>query len=176
MPREIGPLTYEIRGPWSDLTFTSPVLRHFDRHRQRRRRDAEAGGQLFASYAEDAIVIEVATGPYWSDTRSRTRFTPDRKRELKDIAAQFHKGLHFIGNWHTHPERCPHPSSLDIGNTRQRFVESNHELEAFVVAIVGLDDFPAGLSVSLVNDRAERRLTLRESGVPPVVTRLHPTL
>jgi len=35
--------------------------------------------------------------------------------------------------------------------TRQRFVESDHSLEAFVLVIVGLAPFPRGLHVSLLD-------------------------
>jgi hypothetical protein len=46
------------------------VLAHFEKNRQRRATANEAGGQLFARFTEDAIIVEVATGPYRTDKRS----------------------------------------------------------------------------------------------------------
>jgi integrative and conjugative element protein (TIGR02256 family) len=153
-------LIYCLRGPRKRLVFATEVVRHFERNRQRRTTAKEAGGQLFARFTEDAIVVEVATGPYRRDQRSRCLFTPDRRQEQRDIDGHFKKCLHFLGNWHTHPEAVPSPSAVDLKNTRQRFVESDHALMAFVIVIVGLAPFPSGLYVALVNQTAASRLSL----------------
>ena len=153
-------LIYGLRGPRKRLAFTSKVLGHFERNRQQRATANEAGGQLFARFAEDAIIVEVATGPYRTDKRSRFLFTPDRRREQRDIDEHFPKRLHFIGNWHTHPEAVPSPSGVDLKNTRQRFVESEHALKAFLVVIVGLAPFPSGLYVALIDQTAANQLSL----------------
>lgn len=138
-------------GPQKYLVFSDGVLEHFARNRQRGRFSKEAGGQLFASYRGESIVIVIATGPYGSDRRSRTRFTPDPDRAEQDIDTHFRQRLHFVGNWHTHPEKVPFPSSTDLKNTRERFVESDHALEAFILVIVGFATFPRGLHVSLLD-------------------------
>lgn len=153
-------LNYCIRGPLRRLVFTSEVLDHFDRNRQRRCLASEAGGQLFARFTADAIVVAVATGPYREDKRSRCLFTPDRRREQRDIDNHFAHRLHFLGNWHTHPQRVPSPSGTDLKNTQQRFIESEHALKAFVMVIVGLAPFPVGLYVALVDQAAVKPLSI----------------
>ena len=152
-------LTYHLSGPRYRLIFTGDVLRNIDQKRQRRCLSTEAGGQLFARFTAGAIVVEVATGPYREDNRSRFQFTPDRLREQRDIDEHFARRLHFIGNWHTHPQKIPTPSGIDLKNTRQRFAESEHTLKAFLMVIVGLASFPSGLYVALVNSDATSRLS-----------------
>jgi integrative and conjugative element protein (TIGR02256 family) len=122
---------------------------------------SEAGGQLFARFVAEAIIIDTATGPYRSDQRSRLSFVPDRVREQRDIIHWFRNGFHFIGNWHTHPEQYPRPSTVDIQNTAERFSKSEHELEAFVMIIIGTAPFPKGLYVGLINQTDIKRLEHR---------------
>jgi len=153
-------LIYGLRGPRKRLVFTAKVLSHFERNRQRRLTGREAGGQLFARFTQDAIVVEVATGPYRTDKRSRFFFTPDRRREQRDIDIHFKERLHFVGNWHTHPEKIPAPSGLDLKNTRQRYVESEHTLKAFLMVIVGLAILPSGIYVALVDNAALNALSV----------------
>jgi integrative and conjugative element protein (TIGR02256 family) len=151
MSGSVGELRYAIRGVRKFLVFSEDVLRHFDQHRQRRQWHAEAGGQLFARFGTDIITVVSATGPYPADRRSRFRFTPHRERERQDVQEHFASDLHFIGNWHTHPQARPQPSGTDVRNTRQRFIQSEHELLAFTMVIVGLDAFPRGLWVGLID-------------------------
>lgn len=156
----IEELTYGTRGPIRRIVFTGEVLAHFHRNRQRRCLSCEAGGQLFARFTADTIIVEVATGPYREDKRFRLLFTPDRSREQKDIDEHYARRLHFLGNWHTHPQKVPSPSGTDLKNTRQRFIESDHALKSFLMVIVGLEPFPSGLYVALVDNAAVKPLSV----------------
>ena len=78
----------------------------------------------------------------------------------RDIDNHFAHRLHFLGNWHTHPQRVPSPSGTDLKNTQQRFIESEHALKAFVMVIVGLAPFPVGLYVALVDQAAVKPLSI----------------
>lgn len=149
--QRIADLRYAIEGPRPSLVIKGSVLAHFERYRQRSRSDKEAGGQLFATYEARTITVREATGPYDSDDRSRCRFTPNRFIEERDLRHWFHKRRHYIGNWHTHPEAVPKPSSIDVKNTRARFIQSETQLLAFTMIIVGLAPFPHGLWVSLID-------------------------
>jgi hypothetical protein len=64
---------------------------------------------------------------------------------------QHAEGLHFIGDWHTHPERIPAPSKQDELSVQEMFGRSFHALNGFVLVIVGEEEFPAGLFVSIVD-------------------------
>src|SRR5262249_41800499 len=118
----------------------------------------EAGGQLFARLALPEIVIVDVTGPRRSDWRARHSYQPNRRVEQREIAERHSLGLHFIGDWHTHPEDLPMPSPRDEESMREMFTESCHALNGFVLAIVGRLPFPEGLAVWLYNGQAKMRL------------------
>jgi integrative and conjugative element protein (TIGR02256 family) len=131
------------------IILSDHVLEQFDSSRQRKPGLAEAGGQLFASLADGHIRIEKATGPRNSDKRGRTHFQPDRRAEQKEITTMHASGLHYVGDWHTHPEPVPTPSATDLRSMRECVSKSRHELNAFIMIIVGTDPSPRGLNVSL---------------------------
>ena len=131
------------------LILTERVLDHVQRHRQVRKTQREAGGQLFARFDGDRIIVEEATGPRRSDRRSRLTYAPDRSTEQAEILERFQRGLHYIGDWHTHPERLPTPSEVDTKSMAECVVQSTHTLHAFVLMVVGTAAPPAGLHVSL---------------------------
>ena len=106
---------------------------------------------MFARFTQDQIVIEIATGPRRSDRRSRFSYVPNRLAERREIARLFKLGLHYVGDWHTHPERHPNPSSTDARNLNETFRKSKHQLTALVMIIVGTCPGPKGLYVGTAN-------------------------
>lgn len=118
----------------------------------------EIGGQLFARFEECAIVVEVATVTSGRSRRTRFGFWPDREAERQDIARLFKDGLHYIGDWHSHPEPCPSPSDTDVRKMREIFNQSAHQLNAMLMVIVGQTKFPTGLFVGAVTESAVESL------------------
>jgi len=142
-------LHYPLDNGTSSLVFSDEVLAHFKRHQQIRHKDLEAGGQLFARITRFEIYVELATGPRPQDKRTRTSYEPDRPTERREIEAMFQTGLHFVGDWHTHPEPIARPSTLDewtIGDCTRKSV---HQLNGFVLAVVGHGPFPTSLHISI---------------------------
>ena len=133
-----------------DLLLMDAPLARFHRYRQTGRRK-EAGGQLFATFEEGITRIVCATGPRHTDRRRPASFIPDRLAERREIRRLFKRGLHYIGDWHTHPELEPTPSNTDIESFREMFCESRHSLLNFVMVIVGVAQVPDGLYVGLCN-------------------------
>jgi integrative and conjugative element protein (TIGR02256 family) len=144
-------MIYRIADSGQRIIFTELVLERFAKYRQTRWWHREAGGQLFARLALPEIVIAEATGPRRSDWRTRYSYQPNRRAEQREITARHPLGLHFIGDWHTHPEDLPVPSPRDEKSMREAFTESHHGLNGFVLAIVGRLAFPEGLAVWLYN-------------------------
>ena len=64
-------------------------------------------------------------------------------------------GLHFIGDWHTHPERIPAPSASDVRSIREAVTRSKHHLNGFVLLIAGIEVFPLGLFIGLYDAQGE---------------------
>lgn len=151
-------LTYLAGGGAERITIGAAALAHMRAHRQLCVGDAEAGGQLFAKLASGCVDIVVATGPRPQDRRSRFYFAPDRIMERREIAKLHREGLHYVGDWHTHPEPAPSPSALDLQNIRQIFTQSRHTYGGILMIIVGQAELPDGMFVGIANAQQVKRL------------------
>ena len=141
------------------IVFTDEALSTMAKYRQIAPKAKEAGGQLFARFdGADTVIIE-ATTPKILDKRSRYGFKPNRLLQRLEIYDKYRKGLHFVGDWHTHPEKYPSPSDKDISDMAECFNLSIHNLRAFVMAIIGTESSPEGLRVALVKGRTVVHLT-----------------
>ena len=142
-------IEYPIGVSGQALVFTDPVVETFSKHRQLRFWQREAGGQLFGLFRGSKIEVVEATGPRRTDRRTRTSYVPDRRAEQREIDERFGRGLHFLGDWHTHPEKVPRPSSPDLASLDDTVRRSVHVMQAFVLVVVGQLPAPEGLHVSL---------------------------
>jgi len=142
-------LEYPIGSSGQVLVLPEEVVLKFRRYRQKRWYQREAGGQLFARLSLSRIVIEEATGPRRTDRRTRTSYVPDRAAEQREIDGRHAEGLHFVGDWHTHPEELPRPSGLDVASISESVRKSSHALNGFLLVIVGQAEPPKGLLVSV---------------------------
>ncbi len=105
----------------------------------------EAGGVLLGARRGPHLEITDLTTPYPRDVRKRTYFD---RRDSRHNAYAYKRWLGnnrkvgYLGEWHTHPERTPSPSTLDIGEWRQLVKPHGPDL---VFLIVGTDDIWLGL-------------------------------
>jgi integrative and conjugative element protein (TIGR02256 family) len=152
------PLTFDIGHSGQRLVITASVLNHFIKHQQRNRDSLEAGGQLFAKFSEQFVTISKVTGPRAADRRSRYSYVPDRREEQKEIYEMHRKGFNFVGDWHTHSEAVPTPSSSDVRTINEAVAKSQHHLHGFVMVIVGTGRFPAALHISVNTARSHAQL------------------
>lgn len=144
-------LRYLIGSSGQVIEISPRVLEHFGSHVQRRAWSTEAGGQLFADIANGVIRIGVATGPRPTDFRAPFLYFPDKKAERAEIASFYQRGAHFVGDWHTHPQDIPKPSSLDLRTVRSTVERSKLQLGGVILVIVGRKQFPEGLFVSVTD-------------------------
>lgn len=114
------------------------TLRSFAQHAP----DAlEAGGILLGRYLRDGhdLVVDEVTPPQPSDVR--TRFTFDRNGEhqrfINEAWERSHGTCAFLGDWHTHAEPAPTPSSVDIENWKRMLREDIADDQACFFVIVG---------------------------------------
>ncbi|WP_367651140.1 Mov34/MPN/PAD-1 family protein [Komagataeibacter oboediens] len=61
----------------------------------------------------------------------------------------FRRGLHYVGDWHTHPQAVPEASGTDIASMSSMVAASHHELSGFLMIIIGTLPLPQGLWISL---------------------------
>jgi integrative and conjugative element protein (TIGR02256 family) len=77
----------------------------------------ESGGILIGFYIEDnSFTITNITTPSAQDVFSRHNFIRTKKNAQKAIDRLFKESNNkkiYLGEWHTHPENIPTPSSLD---------------------------------------------------------------
>lgn len=140
------------------LVLSDEVITHIEAHRQLKPTQREAGGQLFARFDGTDTVIVRATGPRQSDQRSWYSFVPNRFAERREIRKMFKSGLHYVGDWHTHPERHPSPSPTDIASFQDMFRKSRHQLSNFVMFIAGTAEGNDGLYIALVDATSVNRV------------------
>lgn len=139
------------------IVFTAEVVEHFRRHVQRS--GPEVGGQLFGTMANYSdVIVKLATGPRSEDKKSRFLFIPSRDQEKREIGAQFRKGLHYLGDWHTHPEESPSPSSIDLKSMKDCFAKSRHQHRSFTMVIIGNGVSSDWMYVSLHDGKSHIKL------------------
>ena len=155
-------LRYTLSKGGPALILTELALSTITRYCQRSPRAKEAGGQLFARFEGADTIISEATSPNWLDRRSRNGFIPNRWMQQREIRNQYECGLHFVGDWHTHPEPIPRPSQDDIYSMIDCFGHSLHDLHAFVLIIAGTMPASEGLYVAVVDRNSTRQLSLED--------------
>ena len=112
------------------------------KYRQVRWTDTEAGGILIGRILEEDnnIIIDDVSEPMPTDRRKRTRFSrkTDGHQEYMNDAFEREKGCCFyLGEWHTHPERIPVPSSIDREDWK-RLLNVGFESKCLFFLIVGI--------------------------------------
>lgn len=155
-------LRYTLPHGGPAIILSDPVLATFDLYRQLSPRAKEAGGQLFAQFDDADTILLEATPPKWLDRRSRNGFVPNRWIQQREIRERYARGLHFVGDWHTHTESVPQPSHEDIYNMIDCFGRSLHDLRAFVMVIAGTRPPPEGLYIAIVDRNSAKQLRLAE--------------
>ena len=142
-------IAYPIGSSDQTIILSDTVIEHLKRYRQMHNRQREAGGQLFARIDGPRIIVEEATGPRRSDRRTRTSYTPNRVAEQREINSRYKRGLHYVGDWHTHPEKIPSPSLIDVRSIDDCVAKSEHSLNGFILIVVGTAEPPGGFHTSL---------------------------
>lgn len=151
-------LTFRMVPDGPAIILSDDVIATMMKHRQLNSKDKEAGGQLFARFeGKDTFIIE-ATEPKSSDTRKRYWFEPNRWLQRSEIRAKHLEGMHFVGDWHTHPQPIPAPSQDDHDSIVECFQKSRHELKAFLMIIVGTSEPFDGIKVWVVDKQGIKEL------------------
>lgn len=150
---KIPNLEFNLPGNNQKIILDRSTIKTIYKYRQLTKNSCEAGGQLFAHINSNEILLKVATTPDKSDKRTKYSFRPDRKKQLNEINYYFRNGLHFVGDWHTHPIPVPSPSEIDLHSMIDCFDKSLHELNYFILIIVGTSDDPKDIWFGLINQK-----------------------
>jgi integrative and conjugative element protein (TIGR02256 family) len=132
----------------------------------------EVGGVLLGCYRAGALHITDATAPQKGDRWSPTRFwrSPTGHQSYAETAWRNSKGvITHVGEWHSHAETCPKPSSIDRKSWSEALAEQRRAMTFLIVGTRSVHlSVGAGLGVvrELVEIERDDRSTL-------FATRLH---
>lgn len=132
--------------PDGGLVLVEPeVVQTLQPFRQKRSSALEAGGILIGYRRGAHLHIVEATVPGPSDRRARCGF--ERRDFSHEVTARLRwkqsgRKLDYVGEWHTHPEDEPSPSSLDRREWIAILHNSNHPM---IFLILGLRDWWVGV-------------------------------
>lgn len=121
------------------VVFSPSSVKVFTKHRQRYPWQTEAGGILLGKRRGRHLEVLMATEPMLTDRRLPYFFTREEHGhgEAAKLAWQASGGLvDYLGEWHTHPQRIPVPSSVDRSEWRKLSV-TRAEQSPLVVVVVG---------------------------------------
>lgn len=135
-----------------DIRFAAEAIAHLQKHRQAGFFSKEAGGQLFGRAVDTGLLVICASGPYPGDTRTRTSYRSAPTAASNAIATMRANGLFYLGEWHTHPERHPHPSGSDVDAFIRLGQRSTFATAVPILAIQGQTCSPTGLTVVTSDD------------------------
>lgn len=92
------------------------VIEIFDRFRQTNIEHLEAGGLLLGLRRGPHIEILTCTSPMPKDKRTRSSFLRRDPGHFQIAQRDWRKSggeIGYVGEWHTHPEAQPSPSTID---------------------------------------------------------------
>lgn len=122
------------------LVLASEVLNILDRYTQHHNKAPESGGVILGRVADKRVLIERLSIPTELDRCSRTNFERHRLSAQIVINHEFansHGQTIYLGEWHTHPEDDPHPSSTDIRMIKDQFNKNMINDDFLILLIKG---------------------------------------
>jgi integrative and conjugative element protein (TIGR02256 family) len=135
---EVDALFFNPLHSGSKVLIEGDVLSGIHAHRQLSPTDCEAGGILLGYRRWPHLHIVEFTAPAAGDQRSRYEFfrcDPFHANRAHERWKATSGRLDLLGEWHTHPEQAPSPSSLDLSEWRRILRRAD---TARVFVIVGL--------------------------------------
>ena len=126
------------------VEFKDNVIDALKKYTQNSFKTQESGGILMGKRLLNGnIIVTDITIPQKGDTSRRYYFKKNKKihQQLSDEIWEASMGkIIYVGEWHTHPEKIPRPSSIDLTgwrlNTRDQIDDKN-----YIFLIIGINEF-----------------------------------
>lgn len=130
------------------LTLSVEVLLILEQYTQHEWNAKESGGIILGKIVENNINIERLSIPTELDKGYRTYF--ERHRLSAQIIIDYehinsYGQMVYLGEWHTHPEDHPTPSSIDIKMIKQQFKHNIIHTDFLILLIKGRENLFASL-------------------------------
>ena len=123
-----------------------------EQHKQIDKSQHEAGGILLGQVSGNKVYILKASTPNKFDKSSRNNFVRDKDASQVIVDFEFANSNNktiYLGEWHTHPEDFPTPSSIDKVMIHKQFFKNQLNEKYLVLLIAGRK----GLYVGLYNGK-----------------------
>ena len=134
----------------STLEIKKNILNIFNRHIQKKYNQTESGGILLGRLINCSkdVIVDFASEPSKKDTRRRFFFFRKKEPAQSIVNKRWSdsEGTQiYLGEWHTHPECDPIPSSHDLENWRKIYREAKYEQDFLLFIIVGIKNISCWL-------------------------------
>jgi integrative and conjugative element protein (TIGR02256 family) len=130
------------------IVISDRVIEIFNQYIQDTAKKDESGGILLGQVVGEKICITKVSIPNRFDKAGRCKFIRDSKAAQIIIDYEFinsNKKTIYLGEWHTHPEISPNPSSIDIKMLEQQFKNNRINEKYLLLIIRGLQDIYVAL-------------------------------
>ena len=121
----------------SYIILSADVSSQLNCFRQLAPNEPEAGGVLLGYRRDPHIEVVAISTPKAGDVQMKNYFERIDPQHEKEAIAAWKKDpyIHYLGEWHTHPELNPTPSSLDV--KEWKIIGCRDKTELMVMLIVG---------------------------------------
>ena len=141
MPRVQSPLMWQNPCIAEGRVLIEPEpLALINQYRQDHQSKPEAGGILLGYRREGHLHVTMATVPQPSDRRMRFWFSRATKHHQQEAVRHWmasNAEVDYLGEWHTHPEGRPSPSSLDRTEWRKIACERTSPMVFMILGWTG---------------------------------------
>lgn len=132
---------YEIAG--YELNLQSGVLQIMESFIQNDRKKPESGGILLGQIKDRKIYIQLVSVPNKFDRSGRYYFHRDKDAAQIIIDYEFANSggtVIYLGEWHTHPESIPIPSTQDMKMIKGQYHSGTLNVPFVLMIIQGISE------------------------------------
>ncbi|WP_176527971.1 Mov34/MPN/PAD-1 family protein [Bacillus sp. AFS077874] len=123
------------------VVFTKQVTEMLNSYKQLRSEQHESGGILLGKVYKDVIVVDKISAPSKEDKSGRFHFERNVEKAQEIIKNEWKDSNGeriYLGEWHTHPENMPSPSSDDKKLIKNMLKDSIMEIDFLLMLIIGM--------------------------------------
>lgn len=149
----LSDLIYKL-GLDSYLLIPLDLISQLERHQQLSLTDSERGGLLIGIYRPPHIEITQISEPQKEDGTSRFEFIRRSKKHIDLVLYAWKKSKKietYMGEWHTHPEDHPVPSSTDLKEWHEKFPKDRAKIVIIIGRVSNWYGFWDGGNVTALN-------------------------
>lgn len=121
----------------------TPVIDKISQYLQDSSNKPESGGYILGYQHEKTgnISLETVTSPYSLDRQTRISFKIRDPRHKIFIKRAARKKSYYMGVWHTHPQRIPIPSGIDLEDWQETMKTDKTGSRYVFFLIAGTQEF-----------------------------------